>query len=67
MDDKTYISIIASLFGAVVGLGVYLWTRTVSQYDCKISDLEKGQKEHESRLSHLEGEHKVNVCKKVKE
>ena len=65
MEDKIYISVIAPIFGAVIALCVYIWTRTISEYDKMISGLFTKSDDHEKRLSHLEGEHEVNACKKI--
>lgn len=63
MEDKIYFYIITAIGSAVVGLGVYVWTRTIAEYDKMISSLFRKNDDHEKRLSHLEGEHVVNSCK----
>lgn len=52
--------IINSLAGALVALVIYIWTRSQSERDQRNKQID----DHEHRLSTLEGEHRVNACKK---
>lgn len=61
--EKIHVYIITTIGSVVAGLCVYIWTRTISEYDKMIGNLFDKQDEHETRLSTLEGEHNVNACK----
>jgi len=70
MDYKVYLSIGASVLGLIFGLVVYIWTRTIGEYDRRFADhdnkiecLRKYKTDLADRLSHLEGEHEVETCK----
>jgi len=64
--EKIHIYIITTAASVILALCVYIWTRTITEYDKMITDLYKKDADKEKRLSHLEGEHNVNACKSKK-
>jgi hypothetical protein len=64
--EKIYGYILASAGSVILALCVYIWTRTIAEYDKMISSLFDKHEDHETRLSTLEGEHNVNACKSKK-
>lgn len=59
-----YPYIIPPAIGIVVAVFVYAWSRTIGEYDKRFEKGERHIGNHETRLSTLEGEHKMKCGKK---
>ena len=51
--EKMLLSVIASLCGVIVALGVYVWTRTISEYDKMMHDNGLDIKDLKDRMTAL--------------
>lgn len=62
--EKINVYIIATLGSAVIALVVYIWTRTVSEYDEQIETLRNDVKALKYLYTELHTEHNIRTCKK---
>jgi len=61
--EKVLLSVATSLFGVVVALCVYVWTRTISEYDKIMKDHDTDIKRLKDRMTAIETKHEDNMCK----
>lgn len=55
--------LVTSLFSFIVALVVYIWTRTVNEYDDEIETLKNDVKMLKDAYTELHTEHNIRTCK----
>jgi nitrogen fixation-related uncharacterized protein len=64
--EKMLLSAVASLFGVVVALCVYVWTRTISEYDKINTEHSADIKVLKDRMTAIETKHEDKMCERGK-